>query len=217
MRPYDNGAEWLEGINAKQLLFDAMKMTGKQPSQILPAIFYLSNDLYLLTMTHEYGCRADDAEALTEATLCAREEIQQMVAGLRELGGIWKNMRVVATAESIGIRDGRRIKGIASVSKEDVLESRRYADEVCLVHFPMDVHAITPEVKSGYSYVGKTQGYGIPAGALIAADIDNLFLAGRCISGDFYAHSSYRVTGNAAVTGEKAGAMAAYCIQNYKG
>jgi len=34
-------------------------------------------------------------------------------------------------------------------------------------------------------------------------------MAGRCISGDFIAHSSYRVTGNAVVMGEAAGRVAA--------
>jgi hypothetical protein len=37
----------------------------------------------------------------------------------------------------------------------------------------------------------------------------SLVLAGRCISGDFVAHSSYRVTGNAVALGEAAGAAAA--------
>jgi len=45
--------------------------------------------------------------------------------------------------------------------------------------------------------------------ALISRDIDNLMMAGRCISGDFLAHSSYRVTGNAVAMGEAAGACAA--------
>ena len=34
-------------------------------------------------------------------------------------------------------------------------------------------------------------------------------MAGRCISGDFIAHASYRVTGNAVAMGEAAGAVAA--------
>ena len=33
-------------------------------------------------------------------------------------------------------------------------------------------------------------------------------MAGRCISGDFYAHASYRVTGNMAVVGENVGKYA---------
>jgi succinate dehydrogenase/fumarate reductase flavoprotein subunit len=51
--------------------------------------------------------------------------------------------------------------------------------------------------------------YDIPLRALIARDVDGLLLAGRCISGDFYAHASYRVTGNSVATGEAAGVLAA--------
>jgi hypothetical protein len=51
--------------------------------------------------------------------------------------------------------------------------------------------------------------YDIPLRALIAKDVDGLLMAGRCISGDFIAHSSYRVTGNAVAMGEAAGVTAA--------
>ena len=38
-------------------------------------------------------------------------------------------------------------------------------------------------------------------------------MAGRCISGDFIAHSSYRVTGNSVPLGEAAGYGAAVSIR----
>jgi hypothetical protein len=38
--------------------------------------------------------------------------------------------------------------------------------------------------------------------------VDGLLLAGRCISGDFVAHASYRVTGNAVMLGQAAGVAA---------
>ena len=38
-------------------------------------------------------------------------------------------------------------------------------------------------------------------------------MAGRCISGDFVAHSSYRVTGNSVPMGEAAGFGAAVSIR----
>ena len=63
-------------------------------------------------------------------------------------------------------------------------------------------------------YDKKHPPYQIPLRALISADIDNLLMAGRCISGDFVAHSSYRVAGPAFRTGEVAGAYAAYCVEN---
>jgi len=49
--------------------------------------------------------------------------------------------------------------------------------------------------------------------SLIAADVDGLMMAGRCISGDFIAHSSYRVTGNSVPMGEAAGLTSAVSIK----
>jgi len=54
----------------------------------------------------------------------------------------------------------------------------------------------------------KSKPYDIPLRALISKDINNLLLAGRDISGDFIAFSSYRVTGNAVAMGEAAGKYA---------
>ena len=38
-------------------------------------------------------------------------------------------------------------------------------------------------------------------------------MAGRCVSGDFYAHASYRVTGNSVPMGEAAGFIAAKAVE----
>lgn len=50
--------------------------------------------------------------------------------------------------------------------------------------------------------------YDIPLRALVPRKVDNLLVAGRCISGSFLAHASYRVTGNCVATGEGAGRAA---------
>ena len=64
--------------------------------------------------------------------------------------------------------------------------------------------------KESISHGGiKTRPYDIPLRALIAKDVDGLMMAGRCISGDFIAHASYRVTGNSIAMGEAAGVVAA--------
>src|SRR4029078_13366280 len=78
--------------------------------------------------------------------------------------------------------------------------------------FPVDIHALSAENNktSAYHSAGvKVKPYDIPLRALIAQDVDGLMMAGRCISGDFIAHASYRVTGNAVAMGEAAGAVAA--------
>ena len=214
VKSFDNAVEPPSGESPKRLLNKALEEIGILPSQTLPALYHLSNDLYLFTVTHEYGYQSENANDLTAATLHARTEIHQIAKTLRKQGGIWRNIRVAATAETIGARDGRRILGVETVTREDILNSKRFDDAVCTAYFPMDVHAVSSEETSGYSYVGKTSGYGIPAGALIAKDMENLLMAGKCISGDFYAQASYRVTGIAAATGEQAGAMASACLKH---
>jgi succinate dehydrogenase/fumarate reductase flavoprotein subunit len=65
------------------------------------------------------------------------------------------------------------------------------------------------EDRGGFNRGFSSKPYDIPLRALIAKDVKGLMMAGRCISGDFLAHSSYRVTGNAALMGEAAGKVAA--------
>ena len=77
---------------------------------------------------------------------------------------------------------------------------------------PVNVHSVEREKDSSSASYGlgiRSKPYDIPLRSLIAKDVDGLMMAGRCISGDFIAHSSYRVTGNAAAMGESAGRVAA--------
>ena len=86
----------------------------------------------------------------------------------------------------------------------------RSPDGICRATFSIDVHATNPHKEKGIEKAGfRAQPYDIPLRALIAKDVRGLLMAGRCISGDFLAHSSYRVTGNAAAMGEAAGITAA--------
>ena len=103
------------------------------------------------------------------------------------------------------------------MGKEDLIEGRKQADAVVRATFPVDIHALSAEdnKKSAYSNGGvKMKPYDIPLRALIARDVDGLMMAGRCNSGGFIAHASYRVTGNAVAMGEAAGATAAVAAMN---
>jgi hypothetical protein len=81
---------------------------------------------------------------------------------------------------------------------------------VCRVTFGVDIHSTDPKRTKAIMTDGvKAKPYDIPYRALIARDVKGLLLAGRLISGDFVAHSSYRVTGNSVDLGEAAGTAAA--------
>lgn len=185
---------------------------GVTPSYGGACVFPIHGNLVLLMANHEYGINATDAAQVTEATFRARGEVHRIVRALRKLGGPWDDVQIVATPEQIGIRDGRRIKGRYFLTKEDLVTGGRQDDAVARATFPVDIHALTAEdnKQAAYHSAGvRTRPYDIPLRALIARDVDGLMMAGRCISGDFIAHASYRVTGNAVAMGEAAGATAA--------
>ncbi len=201
----------------KLALLREIRRTGIDPSYGKPTLFCVRDNLLLVMMNHEYGINATDAAAVSAATIRARSELHQIVRGLRKLGGAWTGVQLIATPEQIGIRDGRRILGRYIVTKDDVVNGARQDDAVVRPTFPVDIHAMTAEGNKTSPYSGrgvKVKPYDIPLRALIAKDVDGLMMAGRCISGDFIAHASYRVTGNSVAMGEAAGATAAVAAKN---
>ena len=213
LAPFIHGSD---PTKADGLAKDAFKAeivrTGHFPSYSKPTLWQVRDDLLLVMMNHEYGIKPFDAAQVTEATVRARAELNKIVNGLRQLGGPWDGLQIAATAEQIGVRDGRRIAGRYTVSKDDLITGARFDDAVTRPTFPVDIHAISAEHNKTAAYHNagvKVQPYDIPLRALIAEDVDGLMMAGRCISGDFIAHASYRVTGNATAMGEAAGAVAA--------
>jgi len=206
--------EGVSGRQAKDALRQLMHAANLRPSYADPTFFPIRDDLHAVMFNHEYGVSGLNAQDLTDATLRARAEVNHLVCGLRGLGGMWSGLRLVATADQIGVREGRRIAGRYILSVDDMVRGARFDDAVCRVTFGVDVHATHPgrsgtqSVESSSRTV-RVQPYDIPLRALIAADCSNLLMAGRCISGDFLAHSSYRVTGNAVAMGEAAGRVAA--------
>jgi hypothetical protein len=199
----------------KDALMAEFRRAGVESSYGKPTIFKIHDDLYAWMVNHEYGYSGVDAEHVTQATIHARAELHQLVDALRKLGDPWTNIKIVATGSQIGVREGRRIHGRYTVTLDDMLRGARFEDSVCRVTFGIDVHSTNKAHSTGIEakpVQQRTKPYDIPLRSLIAADTDGLLMAGRCISGDFLAHSSYRVTGNAVAMGEAAGKTAAQAV-----
>ena len=202
----------------KKRIKEAIVSTGHFPSYAGSTLWHVRGNLVFAMLNHEYGIKPWDAAEITAATVRARAEMNKMVSGLRSLGGPWEGIQIVATAEQIGVRDGRRIRGRFTVTQEDLEKGARYEDGVTRATFGVDVHATTADHNQNKAPIHatniKVKPYDIPLRALIAKDVDGLMMAGRCISGDFISHSSYRVTGNAVSMGEAAGVIAALAAKS---
>jgi hypothetical protein len=189
----------------KSLLSDA----GFTPSYRKASLFRLPNPgICCIMINHEFDVPCDSSEKMTNATIHARKELHDAITALRGVKD-WENIRLVATAAHIGLREGRRIEGLYQVTREDLMAGARFDDGICQVGYPVDIHQLDSTEDATHRGGIITKPYQIPFRSLVARAVTNLALAGRCISGDFYAHASYRVTGNAVPMGEAAGVATA--------
>jgi hypothetical protein len=117
------------------------------------------------------------------------------------------------SAGTVGVRETRRITGDYRLTAEDVLGAVKFDDAVARGTYPIDVH--NPEGKGTVlMYLPPGEYYDIPLRCLLPLGLDNLLVAGRCISGTHEAHSSYRVMPICVATGQAAGVCAALAAGN---
>ncbi len=111
-----------------------------------------------------------------------------------------------------GMRESRRLVGDYLLSEGDIRGNRRHPDGVAYGGWPMDDH-----VPGGLNAKGSVPSrvmsydgfYSIPYRCYYSKNIDNLMMAGRCISATKLGLSSARVMGTCAVGGQAVGTAAA--------
>jgi hypothetical protein len=174
-----------------------------------PAIIKMPQpDSAVVQATHVYRLNALDPRDLTRGIVDARRQAAELTEVIRHMPGL-EDVRLVRTAPTIGIRETRRICGRYRLDEADLAEGRRFEDAVTFCTFCVDVHEPAPGagLPSGHGMAMKP--YEIPFRCLLPEGVDNLLVAGRCISGSHIAHASYRVTGNCMAMGQAAGLAAA--------
>ena len=106
---------------------------------------------------------------------------------------------------TLGVRDSRKIIGRYNLTGDDVCLQGRFEDSI----------GVFPEFVDGYNIlILPTTGrfFQIPYGCLVP-DVDNLLVAGRCVSGDIVSHAATRNMMCCTVTGQGAGVAAAVSIR----
>lgn len=153
-----------------------------------------------------------DPDDLTRAEVQARAQVMQLLQFFRSRVPGFENARIAATATQIGIRESRRIVGEYTLTRDDVLNGRRFHDAVARSAYPIDIHnpsgsgTTTHRLQPGESYE-------IPYRCLVPARIDGLLVAGRCISTTHEALASTRLTPTVMTLGQAAGTAAALSNQ----
>lgn len=149
-----------------------------------------------------------DVRDTTKAHLNGRRYCIEALRILREQVPGFQNARLRNFGMALGTRESRLLDGRYTLTKEDVFNQARFEDSI----------AIFPEFIDGRGYlVLPTTGryYQIPYRALVPKNVDNLLVAGRCISGEPIAHTSFRNMSCCVATGQAAGTAAALSVQSH--
>jgi hypothetical protein len=134
---------------------------------------------------------------------------------------------LVDTAAELGIRTSRLVQGIARVTDEDAWTLRKSADGIARSSWELDIHPPDDERplperwfhSKSAAYAAFTRRlaagdwFDIPYGCLVAAGVDNLLVAGRCLSAGYLAQGSLRIQQTCMATGQAAGTAAALSLQ----
>jgi len=154
--------------------------------------------------------RADgtNAEDLTRAEVEGRRQMAELVKFLKEKVSGFEGAYLASSGTEIGIRESRRIMGEYVITGEDITEARKFEDVIARGSYPIDIHSptgegtVNPPMAPGASY-------DIPYRSLVPKDVDNLLVAGRCISSTHEGQSAIRVIPIVVAMGQAAGVAAA--------
>ncbi|MCL4370348.1 MAG: FAD-dependent oxidoreductase [Chloroflexi bacterium] len=167
----------------------------------------------LLNLTRTTKIDGTRDEDLTRAEIEERKKVVEAVKALREerVPG-FENCYLLATAPQVGIRESRRIVGEYVLTKDDVLEGRKFRDGIARGAYPIDIH----DPKGGahfFHFIKDGDSYDIPYRCLVPKSIDGLVIAGRAVSCDHDALGSVRNQATVAAIGQAAGVAAALAAE----
>jgi hypothetical protein len=152
---------------------------------------------------------AEEGPGLAEQT---RKEAARAHAYLSSVIPAFKGSSIAGTSLKVLEREGRRVKGEYTLTKDDVLFARKFSDGIVKNAWPIE---LWDRLKGTvYKYVPRGDYYEIPFRCLTVQNVTNLLTAGRCISVTHEALGSTRVMGTCMALGEHAGKAAAYRVRH---
>lgn len=163
-----------------------------------------------INMTRVAGVDATDVRSLSFGEIEARRQIDDIYVYLKNYVPGFADCHFVKTAPFLGIRETRRIVGHYIMTQEDVLSCRHFDDAIAVASYPIDIHRPGDQ---GCTLIWCGDCYDIPYRSLVPQRVDNLLVAGRCISATHEAMGAIRVMATCMAMGEAAGRAAKQAVR----
>lgn len=185
----------------------------KNPREDILAFNNFNDDVIHLNTTRIVKRDPTNPFDVTMAEIEAREQVFEIQKLMSENIPGFENIRVISTALQIGIRESRKIVGEYTLTKEDLISLARFDDGIAVSNYDIDIH--NPEgTGTSHHFFGLDEWYEIPYRCLVPKDIDNMLVAGRCISSTHEAQASYRIMPFCAELGQAAGTAVSVAKNN---
>jgi hypothetical protein len=178
------------------------RLDGSVHRTVLPGVVH--------TNLTRVGADPTDPWQLSAAEAEGRRQVAEYVRFLvNEVPG-YEHAYLLTSSVRIGVRESRRLRGRYLLTRSDVLGARDFPDAIARCGAPLEDH--DAEDTTIWAYVGgepSGKTYGIPYRCLLPAELDNLVVAGRCLSATHDAHASVRSIAQCMALGQAAGTAAA--------
>jgi hypothetical protein len=158
-----------------------------------------------------FGLDGTDPLALSHATVELTRQVAKAGRFLKEYVPGFQDAYFVP-AIFPGVRETRHIEGLYEISDDDVDGGRKFEDTIGQVCFPVDIH--DPDTgQASFHQIGGDGAFDIPYRSLVPKGLDNVLVAGRCISVTSYANGATRNMAPCLVMGESAGVATAMAAE----
>jgi len=223
--PYMSGRE-SDGLTQPMTLMFMMQDTGKPVKRLLPEGCCTYNSveelpqgrrLYwqkqkdgplLVNMSRVKGNGARIAD-VNAAEIESLRQVLSIVDYLQRNG--FETYALSHVAGQVGVRETNQIRGLYTLTEEDIVGGRRFDDVVAQTNYEIDIHSPDGQKTTDER---KVDGYDIPYRCMLPEAVSNLLVAGRSISATHVAMSSMRVQATCCALGQAAGIAASLAIDS---
>lgn len=197
---------WLTGFNGMIKQFEADTGTSLQRDNIT---LKTANGLMYVNATRVLGVDIFSPIEFTGAIVECYRQIEAVTEFLCTRVPGFEEAHIGQIAPVLGVRETRHIRGEYTLTGPDALEGKRFEDSIAADTSALDIH----DPKGGDVDFRGMQPYEIPYGCLVPLGVEQLLVAGRCISADHTAHARSRNMPACMATGQAAGIAAAVALE----
>lgn len=170
-----------------------------------------------INFTRAHAVDGTDPDDLTRAEIETQLQMADAVNFLRKYVPGFDGCYIVSTPYQLGVRESRHVVGHYALTESDVLSGASFHDQIGRAAYALDIHDIGAGVVTGgrkvtgggITIIPIEHSYGVPMRSLLPVDLENVVVAGRCISAEHEAAASIRGQAVCMMTGHAAGTIAA--------